>query len=279
MSLRRAGNQSRTQTNSKTLGFVITTGRWPFLKIQKSIFFSFAHPDDESFSVAGIASKYGAQGVRLALSCATRGQAGKAGDPPICSPEQLPVVREAELREAATLLGIEHLHLLEYRDKHLAAAAPEEIRRQLLSFIRLYRPQIVITFDPNGANLHSDHIAISRFTSDAVAAAADPRWFPEAGPPHLVQRLLWTTPVPLYKLALVPNLADQPGVDFVIDIKPWWERKAQALRAHRTQHLSIDRIWFHQPDPEKLLSQEMFCQAWGPALPARPSDDLFADLD
>jgi len=249
------------------------------LKIQKSIFFSFAHPDDESFSVAGIASKYGAQGVRLALSCATRGEEGKAGDPPVCTPDQLPAVREAELREAARLLGIDHVHLLEYRDKQLAAAAPEEIRRQLLSFIRLYRPQIVITFDPNGANLHSDHIAISRFTSDAVAAAADPRWFPEAGPPHMVQRLLWTTPVPLYKLALLPNLADQPGVDFVIDVKPWWERKAEALRAHRTQHLSIDRIWFHQPDPEKLLSREMFGQAWGPTLPARPADDLFANLD
>jgi LmbE family N-acetylglucosaminyl deacetylase len=257
------------QTLQKTLALMTRQG----------IFFSFAHPDDESFNVAGVACKYGAQGVRLALCCATRGEEGKAGDPPVCSPDQLPAVREAELREAARLLGIEHVHLLDYRDKHLSAAAPAEIRRQLIRLIRLHCPQIVITFDPNGSNLHTDHIAISRFTSDAVSAAADSRWFPEAGPPHTVQRLLWTAPVPLYELAGAPNFATQPGVDFAIDFQPWWQRKAQALRAHRSQHLSINRIWFHQPDPERLLRQEMFRQAWGPSLSTYPADDLFAGLD
>jgi LmbE family N-acetylglucosaminyl deacetylase len=176
-------------------------------------------------------------------------------------------------------LDIEHVYLLDYRDKHLSAAVPAEIRRQLVFLIRLHRPQLVITFDPNGTNLHADHIAISRFTSDAVAAAADCRWFPEAGPAHTVQRLLWTTPVPLYELASSPNLADQPGVDFVIDVESWWQRKALALRAHRSQHLSINRIWFHQPDPERLLRHEMFRQAWGPSLSTYPADDLFSGLD
>ena len=45
---------------------------------------------------------------------------------------------------------------------------------------------------PNGMNLHPDHIAISRFASDAVAAA-DPRWFPETGEPHTVARMLWSS--------------------------------------------------------------------------------------
>ncbi len=61
----------------------------------KSILFSFAHPDDETFLVAGIACMYAEAGVHLALCTATLGQAGKCGDPPLCSPEELPAVRES----------------------------------------------------------------------------------------------------------------------------------------------------------------------------------------
>ena len=55
-------------------------------------------------------------------------------------------------------------------------------------------------------------------------------------------------------------------------------RKAEALRAHRTQHLSINRIFFSQPDVDRLLSMELFRQAWGPALAGRPEADLLAGL-
>jgi len=48
-----------------------------------TILFSLAHPDDESFMVAGVSCKYGARGVRLVLATATLGDAGKVGDPPV----------------------------------------------------------------------------------------------------------------------------------------------------------------------------------------------------
>ena len=160
-----------------------------------TILFSLAHPDDESFMVAGVSCKYGARGVRLVLATATLGDAGKVGDPPVCSREELPRVRESELRRAVEILGIDALHLLGYRDKELCNADPARVRGQLVRLLRRYRPAVVITFDPNGFNQHPDHIAISRFTSDAIAAAADPRWLPEAGEPHRVPRLLWTPPL------------------------------------------------------------------------------------
>ncbi len=244
-----------------------------------TILFSMAHPDDESFMVAGVACKYGAQGARLVLSTATLGDAGKVGDPPICSREELPAVRERELRRAVDLLGIHSLHLLGYRDKQLSAANPEQIRRQLVRLLRQYRPALVITFDPSGFNLHPDHIAISRFTSDAIATAADPRWLPDEGKPHQVTRLLWTPPLRPEEIGCRQQLVGRPGVDFLVDVRAWSRRKADALRAHRTQHLSIDRIWFNRPNPEMLLSSEPFRQAWGPPLDARPRTDLFAGMD
>ena len=62
----------------------------PPMPNRPTILFSLAHPDDESFMVAGVACKYGARGVRLVLATATLGDAGKVGDPPVCSRKELP---------------------------------------------------------------------------------------------------------------------------------------------------------------------------------------------
>lgn len=90
-------------------------------------------------------------------------------------------MREAELRRAAEILGIASVDLLGYRDKQLASAPHAEVREKLVRLLRRHRPQVVVTFDPNGSNAHTEHVAVSRFTSDAVQAAADGRFFPEAG--------------------------------------------------------------------------------------------------
>jgi LmbE family N-acetylglucosaminyl deacetylase len=160
-----------------------------------SILFCFAHPDDESFSGAGTAMRAAAAGAEIVLVTATLGERGKAGDPPVCAPEELSACRERELREAAAIVGFDDLHLLGYRDRELADAPREAVRRTLVGLLRRIRPMVVVTFDPHGFNVHPDHVAISRFASDAIAAAADPRWHPETGAPHSVRRLLWTPPI------------------------------------------------------------------------------------
>src|SRR6185436_14604355 len=240
--------------------------------------FSFAHPDDESFSGAGTAMKYGAAGVRTVLVTATRGERGKAGDPPVCALDQLAACREAELREAVRIVGFDELHLLDYRDRELADAPPDAIRRSLVSLIRRARPSVVASFDPNGFNVHPDHIAISRFTADAIAAAADPRWYPDTGAPHIVTRLVWIPPIPVWEVGRTSRLGEHPGVDFVLDVSAWRDRKIAALRAHRSQHLSIDRHFFNQPDLEHVFDVEVWRHAWGPGTRDRPSADLMEGL-
>jgi LmbE family N-acetylglucosaminyl deacetylase len=238
----------------------------------------YAHPDDESFGVAGIARMYADQGADIALVTATRGDAGRAGDPPICSRDALPALREAELREAATILGIRHVTVLDYLDKHLAEAPSDKIRRELVVAIRRHRPHVVITFDPDGVNLHPDHIAISRFAFDAVTAAGDPRWYPDAGDAYRVPRLLWPSPVLPWDAPKSPDLANEPGVDFLIDISKYRDTKAAALRAHRTQHVSINRHFFDLPEIDRILSVETFRQGFGPPLDRRPADNIFESI-
>ncbi|HEY0875372.1 MAG TPA: PIG-L deacetylase family protein [Vicinamibacterales bacterium] len=239
-----------------------------------TLLFSFAHPDDESFSGAGTAMKYAAAGGRIVLVTATLGQRGKCGDPPVCRPEEIEATRERELREAARIIGFDALHLLGYRDRELSEAPPEDIRRALAGIIRRERPDVVLTFDPNGFNQHPDHVAISRFTSDAVAVAADPRWYPDLGEAHAVTRILWTPPLPPWETAELEHLEAMPGADFVLDVSAWRDRRIAALRAHRTQHQSIDRHFFAKPDLERILATEVWRQGAGPALESRPSRDL-----
>jgi N-acetylglucosamine malate deacetylase 2 len=222
--------------------------------------------------------KYAAAGARTAIVTATRGERGKAGDPAVCAPEDLAACREKELREASAIIGFDELHLLDYRDRELANAPPEEIRQTLVSIIRRVRPTVVLTFDPNGFNVHADHVAISRFTSDAVSAAADPRWLPETGTPHIVSRLLWTPTFPPWDAARFERVDTHPSADFVIDVSEWRERRIAALRAHRTQHLSIDRYFFDQPALDRVLAVETWRQAWGPPLGDRPADDILHGL-
>jgi LmbE family N-acetylglucosaminyl deacetylase len=243
-----------------------------------TLLFVFAHPDDESFSGAGTAMKYREAGARIVLVTATRGERGKTGDPPVCTPDDLAETRERELRTAASVIGVDELHLLDYRDRELADAPVERIRSTLVTVIRRARPSLVFTFDPNGFNLHPDHVAISRFASEAVAAAADPRWHPDAGPAYQVRRLLWTPLFPPWDAGADPALLDSPSADFVIDVSASRERRMAALRAHRTQNISTDKYFFNRPDLERILAYETWRQAWGPPLVRRPSGDVLEGL-
>ncbi len=239
-----------------------------------TLLFCFAHPDDESFSGAGTAMKFAAAGARTILVTATFGQKGKRGDPPVCAPEEIAATRERELREAARIIGFDALYAVGYEDQALSSVPPAEMRERLVPILRRERPDVVLTFDPNGFNLHPDHVAISRFTSDAIAAAADARWLPESGAPHVVRRLLWTPLLPPWEAYKVPRIEDTPAVDFAFDVSAWRDRRIAALRAHRTQHLSIDRYFFNQPDLDRILGTEIWRSGFGPPLRQRPASDL-----
>ena len=249
----------------------------------RSLLFCYAHPDDESYLAAGTIARYANDGhTHVALVTATRGGAATLGPDAICTREQLPEVRTAELDRAAELLGIRRSYLLDYPDRQLAAADPEEIRRELVSVIRWHRPEVVVTFDPNGHNLHPDHIAISRFTADAVAAAADGRWLPEAGLPHEVQRLLWSTPVAAWTMIRASESAADhaavPGVDFLIGTRDYIDAKQAALRAHASQRAGIDALLLGGADRDAVLAAETFRLGWGPAPARRPAECLFEGL-
>jgi len=136
-------------------------------------------------------AKYAAEGVATYLLTATRGQKGGSG-PDYPGPEALGKIREAELRAAAQVLGLREVRLLDYMDGELDQAPAAEAIAHIVAEVRRVRPQVVVTFGPDGAYGHPDHIAISQFTTAALVAAADAQYAGlSADPPHRVTKLYY----------------------------------------------------------------------------------------
>ena len=56
--------------------------------------------------------------------------------------------------------------------------------RRLVRHVRRIRPDVVVTFGPDGAYGHPDHVAISQFTTAALVAAADSTFVAGEHPAH-----------------------------------------------------------------------------------------------
>jgi LmbE family N-acetylglucosaminyl deacetylase len=153
----------------------------------------FAHPDDESLTCGGTFARYASEGVETSLIVATRGERGWFGKPSENPGEQaLGAIREKELSNAGKELGVTRIDFLDYLDGDVDQANETEIIAKLVRLLRQIRPQVVITFGPDGLYGHPDHIAISQFTTAALLCAADQQYpYARDLPPHRVLKLYY----------------------------------------------------------------------------------------
>ncbi|MFN7976956.1 MAG: PIG-L family deacetylase [Vicinamibacterales bacterium] len=212
-----------------------------------------AHPDDESLGFGGTLARYAAEGVRVSLVTATRGQAGRfrgiapsaVGHPGRAA---LAAQRERELRAAAAVLGVASLDVLEHDDGALADAAPRRVIGEIAEAIRRERPDVVVTFAPDGAYGHPDHIAISQHALAAVVEAASTGG---AAPTHAVRKayvLAWPADVwAAYQSAFTSLVSRVDGVErratpwpdwaitTTIDTRACWPTVWRAVQCHDSQ--------------------------------------------
>ena len=138
----------------------------------------FAHPDDEVFCAGGSIAKYSAQGYEVKVVSATRGDAGQIRDANIATRRTLGNVRAGELQLSCQHLGVQEAVCLDYSDGTLKDLELEVLVADVVKLIREFRPEVVITFGPDGAYGHPDHIAIGKATTIACTLAGDPHQFP-----------------------------------------------------------------------------------------------------
>lgn len=243
---------------------------------QKRMLFVFAHPDDESFTSAVTIAKYVREaGAYVSLVCATRGEAGKTGNPPVCSPDELPLVRERELKEACRILGIQHLEFMGYRDKHVSDVPPETLAQRVAEAVERHQPQVLVTFPPHGISGHPDHKAISQAATRAVRDL-----LPDRSP---LRKLYYTTIPSTPQMAGSIFTDPYESITTVVSAPGYADLAAQALRAHRSQHLSVERVFpgVTHGDTRHVRTSNYFILAWH-RLPGYRIDgketDLFAGL-
>jgi LmbE family N-acetylglucosaminyl deacetylase len=183
----------------------------------------YAHPDDPEVSCGGTLARWAAAGTEVMVCICAQGDKGSL-DPSVV-PAVLAGLRREEVKAAGGVLGVKGQHFLGYGDGDLEADT--ELRGHLVGLIRRLKPEVVVCPDPTAvffgqqyAN-HRDHRVVGWATLDAVApAAANPHYFPAAGPAHQVAVLY---------------LSGTLEPDVWVDITGVVERKAQAVACHASQ--------------------------------------------
>ena len=191
-----------------------------------------AHPEDIELSCAGTLIKHARAGQAVGILDLTMGELGTRGTP---------AIRMQEAAAAAKLMGISVRANAGMSDGFFRN--DEEHQRKLISYIRHYRPEIVIA---NAlTDRHPDHGRGGRLIADACfyaglrMVATD--WHGAAQQPWRPKRV--------YHMQ-----QDRPEVPaFIVDISATFEIKMQAVKCYKSQ--------FHDPasgEPATYIATEGF---------------------
>ncbi len=158
-----------------------------------------AHPDDQEFTVGGTLAKWAQAGCQIISVTITSGDAG-SNDPSkdAAYKPELAKLREGEQSAANVVLGVTESLFLRYPDGELEPTMP--LRKELARLIRIHKPDVVVTGDPqgvfygNGYINHPDHRAAAQSALYATFPSAGTRLIftdlLEAGyEPHNVKRV------------------------------------------------------------------------------------------
>ncbi|MGW6539600.1 N-acetyl-1-D-myo-inositol-2-amino-2-deoxy-alpha-D-glucopyranoside deacetylase [Streptomyces sp. NPDC055051] len=248
-----------------------------------------AHPDDESINNGATMARYAAEGALVTLVTCTLGEEGEVIPPELAHlapdrEDRLGPHRVGELAAAMAALGVTDHRFLggegRFRDSGMMGVPQNERENAfwntdvdtaatcLVEVIRETRPQVLVTYDPDGGYGHPDHIQAHRVAMRAADLAADPGHRPDLGPAHTIAKIYWNRvlrPVAeagFARLAAegsafpkdavlddVPGVVDEDRITTEIDGgdlaagDSYAARKSAAMAAHATQ-VAVDGPWF-----------------------------------
>jgi LmbE family N-acetylglucosaminyl deacetylase len=129
-----------------------------------------AHPDDETYSMAGILIAAAKNGQKIACVTATRGEAG-VQDESRWPASSLADIRTKEQEAAFAVMGIPPCHMLDYPDGGCSEVDVQEAVERIADYILQYNPDSIFTFGPDGLTGHTDHQTVSEWATKAVKKA------------------------------------------------------------------------------------------------------------
>jgi LmbE family N-acetylglucosaminyl deacetylase len=230
-----------------------------------------AHPDDDLALTGTIALHAEDTDLRFVMALAASGESGPIADPTLVPREELGVVREKEVVAAWRTLGRspDRLEFWRYPDGHVDDVPLAALTDRVAAFLGEERPDVVVTFGPDGITANPDHIAIGRATEEAFHRV---RGQGDRGLRRLLFMVLAQSAIDRFNVHLAgtgqdlidpTRVLDPRGVPdgtigVIVDCSAVWRRSLSALRAHETQARDLQYPW----DSEDMLSQETYVQAW-----------------
>lgn len=272
-----------------------------------------AHADDETITMGGTLALCADRGITTCNVCCTDGKLATIVDPSMPEEETRPrlaEIRQAELRAAMGILGVNEVVFLGYGDSGMAGAdtnklpdafwmaSLDEAAGRIVEQIRRFRPHVVVTYDAYGSYGHPDHIQTHRAALLAVEAAHIATMYPEGGEPWMVRKLYYTAfprfalrrmveaskdlgiepPFGVENVDDLPFLSPDSLVTTTIDCRTTLRRKREALRAHRSQ---IAPDWPMLAVPEELamnFADEYFQRVVSRGGEVTRETDLFEEI-
>lgn len=231
-----------------------------------------AHPDDEAIGCGGTLAKASADGHRVVVVTATRGEHGNMPDGLLEPGEQLWQRRVAESVEAGRILGVHRWEFLGYVDSGMmgwpANAAPgsfwqadvEEAAQRLAAILEEERADVLTIYDPVGVSGHPDHIQVHRVGARAATLAGTPRVYEGTMNRTQIQRLV-------RQAAQFGITEARPDVDLdsfgtpeelittTVDVRDYLPLKRRAMAAHASQ-IAENSFFLAMPP-------ELFTLVWG----------------
>ena len=237
-----------------------------------TVTFFHAHPDDEAIATGGTMASLAAEGHRVVLVTATRGELGEVADGILEAGESLGERRATELAEAASVLGVARQLFLGYHDSGMegedsnarpdcfATADGDEAADRLAGILVEESTDVLVVYDEHGGYGHPDHVQVH-----TVGMAAAER----AGTPIVYM----TTMDRGFMLELRRRAAESEfgpednleGADTMgepseritteVDVRSYVETKREAMRAHASQ-IGEESFFLSMPD-------DLFTEVWG----------------
>ena len=217
--------------------------------------------------------------ANVTLLCATRGEGGETGVPPLCSREELGTVRSEELRCASKELGAKELLFLGYVDPIVGpedALYPftqdeERLAQEVAEAVLRVEADVILSHGSNGEYGHPAHTLCHRSTWRALEILGD-------------RAPLFYTPHAIFPDHPHPRMANASDpAHLILDLEQYREQKTAAAFCHRTQNA----LFVRRPSqelgrpvtiPEVVSVLESVHRAYPPLPAGEPAQDAFASL-
>ena len=213
-----------------------------------------AHPDDEAYLSSALMASVRRDGGRVVVATATRGELGTP-DPETWPAARLAEVRERELLASLALIDVREHEWLGHADGSMPVVPMEQGVQQISELLERVRPDVIVTFGPDGMTGHPDHRTICSWVTEAwrQAGSREALWYATTTPEFQEQWAELHETLDIWFEGFEPPVTPAPELAAMVPCDDGLlDLKHRVLQAHASQTAVL----------EEMLGTDVFREWW-----------------